>query len=95
MNTAESRDERDDRETENRVKALEKEQEKKTKQTKEEFLAKIKATNDPRDKERLIEEMMKKLAQVDAAQKKEKEEQEARLSKMLLARRASRVKNKV
>ena len=38
---------------------------------------------------------MKKLAQVNAAQKKEKEEQEARLSKMLLARQASRSKNKV
>jgi len=91
VNTKTLKGERDE-EYKNRMGALEKEQEEKIRNMRQEYLDKIKSAKNPAEKDKLLEEMGKRLKNVEASLVDEKKRQEAALQKMLKARQKKNVK---
>lgn len=72
MNTKTLKAERDE-EYKNRIEALTKEQDEKVKNMRDEYLAKIKAAKNPAEKDKLLEDMGRRLKSVEASLAEEKE----------------------
>ena len=94
MNTKALKAERDE-EYKNRMQALEQEQDEKIRNMRQEYLDKIKAAKNPAEKDKLLEEMGKRLKSVEASLRDEKARQEAQLQKMLKARQKKNIKQQV
>ena len=78
VNTKALKAERDE-EYKNRMQSLEQEQEEKIRNMRQEYLDKIKSAKNPAEKDKLLEEMGKRLKSVEANLKDEKARQEAQL----------------
>lgn len=93
VNTKSLKAERDE-EYKNRIATMEKEQDEKLRAMREEYLAKIKAAKNPAEKDKLLEEMGKRLKNVEANLIDERKRQEAQLMKMLKSRQKKGLKTK-
>jgi len=93
VNTKSLKAERD-AEFKQRMDELQKDQEQKVSSLREEYLKKIKASNNPAEKDKLLEEMGKRLKHVEGSLVEEKKRQEEQLGKMLKARQKKNLKSK-
>lgn len=91
VNTKTLKAERDE-EYAGRMETLDKEQEEKVKALRDDYLKRIKEASNPAEKDKLLEEMGKRLKSVEANLLEEKKRQEAQLQKMLKARQKKNLK---
>lgn len=91
VNTKALKQERDE-EFNTRMESLDKEQEQKVKSLRDDYLKRIKEASSPAEKDKLLEEMGKRLKSVEANLAEEKKRQEAQLLKMLKARQKKNLK---
>ena len=94
VNTKTLKAERDE-EYKTRMDALQAEQDEKIRNMRQEYLDKIKAAKNPAEKDKLLEEMAKRLKSVEGNLSEEKKRQEAQLQKMLKARQKKNLKQHV
>jgi len=93
VNTKSMKHERDEEYAE-RMDDLQKEQDEKMKIVREDYLTRLREAKNPAEKDKILEEMARRLKAVEASLAEEKKKQESQLSKMLKARQKKQLKTK-